>query len=109
MGVAAAHSDISSFPCVSGTKLPLPTTFEGPAHADGEWIIMSEMPSEEALFAEVRRLSTPAARRAFLEQACAGDAALRQRVESLLRAIGESPETTVESTGTLVVPVIERP
>jgi serine/threonine protein kinase len=70
---------------------------------------MSEMPSEEALFAEARRLSTPAARAAFLEQACAGDAALRQRVESLLRAIGEFSETTVDSTGTHVVPVIERP
>ena len=70
---------------------------------------MSETRSEETLFAEVRRLSTPAARAAYLEQACAGDNALRQRVESLLRAIGELTEKTAEAATTLVAPIIERP
>src|SRR5688500_18180974 len=70
---------------------------------------MSETPSEEALFAEVRRLATPAARAAYLEQACAGDSSLRRRVESLLRAIGELTETTSDAGGTVVVPIIERP
>src|SRR5688572_4851941 len=70
--------------------------------------IMSETPSEEALFAEACRLSTPAARAAYLEQACGDDTALRQRVESLLRAIGEFSETTAEAS-TLVAPIIERP
>jgi eukaryotic-like serine/threonine-protein kinase len=69
---------------------------------------MSETPSEEALFAEVRRLTTPAARAAYLERACAGDSSLRQRVESLLRAIGEFT-ATAEAATTVVAPIIERP
>jgi eukaryotic-like serine/threonine-protein kinase len=42
--------------------------------------------SEETLFAEALAHSDLAARAAFLEQACGGDVALRQRVEALLRS-----------------------
>ena len=48
-----------------------------------------EPDSVESLFAVV--LGKPAAERAaFLDQACAGDAALRQRVEALLKAHAEA-------------------
>ena len=40
----------------------------------------------EALFDAARQLASPAARRAFLDQACAEDAELRARVEALLSA-----------------------
>ncbi len=40
----------------------------------------------EALFDAARQLTSPAARRAFLDQACAEDAQLRARVEALLSA-----------------------
>ena len=40
----------------------------------------------EALFDAARKLASPAARRAFLDQACAEDAPLRARVEALLAA-----------------------
>jgi eukaryotic-like serine/threonine-protein kinase len=40
----------------------------------------------EALFDAARQLASPAARRAFLDQACAEDAQLRARVEALLAA-----------------------
>ena len=43
---------------------------------------------EEALFEAARQLAHPRARQAFLDQACAEDALLRQRVESLLAAEG---------------------
>jgi serine/threonine protein kinase/tetratricopeptide (TPR) repeat protein len=41
---------------------------------------------EEILFDAARNLTKPAARRAFLEQACADDPALRGRIEALLAA-----------------------
>jgi len=41
---------------------------------------------EQAVFAEALLRHTPAARAAYLESACGTDAALRQRVEALLRA-----------------------
>jgi serine/threonine protein kinase len=41
---------------------------------------------EESLFAAALERATAAERRAFLDEACAGDVALRQRVERLLRA-----------------------
>ena len=41
---------------------------------------------EESLFAAALERSTAAERRAFLDEACAGDVALRQRVERLLAA-----------------------
>ncbi len=42
--------------------------------------------SEETLFAEALARTDPAERAAFLEQACGGDGALRQRVEALLHS-----------------------
>src|SRR5262245_30890601 len=42
--------------------------------------------TEETIFAEAIEKSTPAERAAFLDAACAGDAALRQRVEALLQS-----------------------
>jgi tetratricopeptide (TPR) repeat protein/tRNA A-37 threonylcarbamoyl transferase component Bud32 len=41
---------------------------------------------EESLFAAALEMSDPAERQAFLDEACGGDAALRQRVERLLAA-----------------------
>ena len=41
---------------------------------------------EESLFAAALEKSTAGGRQAFLEEACAGDIALRQRVERLLAA-----------------------
>jgi len=46
-------------------------------------------PSEEAFFEAALNLVEPNARRAFLEQACAGNADLRARIESLLVAAQE--------------------
>src|SRR5262245_34966918 len=40
--------------------------------------------TEETLFAAALEQATPEGRAAFLEEACAGDAALRRRVEALL-------------------------
>jgi WD40 repeat protein/tetratricopeptide (TPR) repeat protein len=42
--------------------------------------------TEETVFAAALELSGPAEQAAYLESACAGDAALRRRVEALLRA-----------------------
>jgi len=39
--------------------------------------------NEESLFASALEKTTPADRRAFLDQACAGDAALRRRLDRL--------------------------
>jgi len=47
---------------------------------------------EEALFEAARNLSGPLARRAFLDQACADDPVLRQRVEALLAAEGPAAD-----------------
>jgi len=48
---------------------------------------MTKAPGQvEAIFAAARQLTSPAARRAFLDQACAEDAELRARVEALLDA-----------------------
>jgi WD40 repeat protein len=50
----------------------------------------------EAIFAAALRLPTAGKRAAYLDEVCAGDAALRERVEALLRAhLGtDSPEET---------------
>src|SRR5262245_55138304 len=40
--------------------------------------------NEEAIFVEALSKGNPAQRQAFLEQACAGDEALRRRVQALL-------------------------
>src|SRR5262245_36761652 len=42
--------------------------------------------TEETLFAEALDKTTPAERAAFLDAACGGNAALRQRVEALLQS-----------------------
>src|SRR4051794_13341155 len=42
--------------------------------------------NEESLFAAARKMPNATERQAFLDQACAGDPALRQRVEQLLAA-----------------------
>ena len=47
---------------------------------------MSDLPDRElAVFSTARQLPKPQ-RTAYLEEACAGDPALRQRVEELLKA-----------------------
>ncbi len=47
---------------------------------------MTPAPSEQSVFAEAILLPTPEARAVHLDSACGTDAALRQRVEALLRA-----------------------
>jgi eukaryotic-like serine/threonine-protein kinase len=47
---------------------------------------------EEALFDAARNLSGPVPRRAFLDQACADNAALRGRIEALLEAEAEADQ-----------------
>ncbi|HZU36322.1 MAG TPA: hypothetical protein VFA18_10460, partial [Gemmataceae bacterium] len=42
--------------------------------------------TEESVFLAALERTDPADRQAFLDQACAGDAALRQRIELLLAA-----------------------
>ncbi len=68
------------------------------------------------IFLTASERSTPADRAAYLDEACAGDAALRQRVEALLRAHDEpgaflseapaDPATTAAHTPALVGTVI---
>jgi WD40 repeat protein/serine/threonine protein kinase len=53
---------------------------EGPASARGRAM------TEEELFEAARHIRDAAERAAYLERACAGDPALRQRVEALLRS-----------------------
>ena len=45
--------------------------------------------NEESLFEAARNLEDPKARRAFLDQACAGEPELRTRIEGLLEALSE--------------------
>ena len=42
--------------------------------------------SERSIFLAVLEIDDPAARSAYLDRACAGDAALRSQVEQLLKA-----------------------
>ncbi len=71
------------------------------------------IPDAKAIFGEALHLSDPAARKAYLDQACAGNQALRQDVESLLSAFEQagdffargherSSDFLVERTGTMV-------
>ena len=53
--------------------------------------------NEEALFRAAVELPPGTARRAFLDQACAGDPALRQRLEALLAA-HEQPDELLPAT-----------
>ncbi|HXR49241.1 MAG TPA: protein kinase [Candidatus Limnocylindrales bacterium] len=52
----------------------------------------------EALFDAARQLTSPAARRTFLDEACAGDATLRARVEALLSAQSDADKFFNEIT-----------
>jgi WD40 repeat protein/serine/threonine protein kinase len=54
-----------------------------------------EPSAEKALFLAALDKATPAEQAAFLEQACAGDPNLRQRVEALLRA-SEQPDSVLD-------------
>ncbi len=56
---------------------------------------------EEELFDEARKLTEPAARRAYLDYACAGDAALRIRIGNLLDAEQEAERFFAESGSAL--------
>jgi serine/threonine protein kinase len=45
-----------------------------------------QRPTDETIFDAARKLTDPAQRKAYLDQVCAGDAGLRQRIEALLGA-----------------------
>jgi hypothetical protein len=52
---------------------------------------MSETPKDaKGIFLAAVDIQEPAERAAFLDRSCGGDPALRQRVEDLLRAYGQS-------------------
>jgi serine/threonine protein kinase len=61
----------------------------------------TNQPREEALFRAAVELPPGAARRAFLDQACAGDAALHQRLDLLLAA-HDAPDALLPETGPAV-------
>src|SRR5205809_1122571 len=66
---------------------------------------------EEAIYHVARRIADRDARAAYLEQVCTGDAALRGRVEGLLRAC-EQEDSFLEAPAcavTVDVPAAERP
>jgi eukaryotic-like serine/threonine-protein kinase len=58
---------------------------------------------EEELFDDARRLGDPAARREFLDRACAGDTALRARIDGLLAAELEAELFFTESRPALAL------
>jgi serine/threonine protein kinase/Flp pilus assembly protein TadD len=68
--------------------------------------------TEEDIFQVARRIEMPAARRAYLDQACTDDAALREHVEALLAAHDES-DSFMESPHSAIVasspPTSDRP
>src|SRR5689334_17317500 len=73
---------------------------------------MGNLPcDEEALFHAARRLQSPQERTEYLRSACGDDAALRGRVQELLRAYDEEDSLggvrlgpTVEAAGVMPVP-----
>ena len=77
---------------------------------------MNQRPSrEETLFFAAAEMATPEMRAGFLDRECAGDAALRQRVEALLKSAGDSNQPFMSSpalpegpAGTVIVPVTEK-
>src|SRR5262245_40505842 len=75
----------------------------------GELRNMSQIPSEEALFTQALRLPTAEARAAYLNEACGDNVDLRQRVEGLLRAVGQAGDAQAGPGGTVVAPIIEKP
>ena len=74
----------------------------------------SENPDAKLIFSEALPLANPVERAAYLDQACAGDLALRQEVESLLSAHAQAgdfldhtiplpaPDFLIEPTGTMI-------
>jgi eukaryotic-like serine/threonine-protein kinase len=74
----------------------------------------SEHRDAKVIFGEALRLSLPAERAAYLDQACAGDLVLRREVESLLSAYAQAgdflnqtcplpaPDLLIERTGTMI-------
>ena len=48
-------------------------------------------PGEETIFNAALELGTPEERAAYLKEACAGNEALRQRLETRLRAAADAP------------------
>src|SRR5512135_2281955 len=60
---------------------------------------------EEELYDAARKLSDPAGRRAYLDSACAGDPALRARVENLLALAAEAERFFTEGGTALNVPL----
>jgi len=84
---------------------------------------MNQRPSrEETLFFAAAEMATPEMRAAFLDRECAGDAALRQRVEALLKSASDSNQPFMSAPampegiapvadgprGTVIVPVTEK-
>ena len=69
--------------------------------------------NERALFAAARALTDAAQRQAFLDQACAGDPLMRQRLEALLAEQTQADQVCQERTSTLELPttvqVTEKP
>src|SRR5207249_2977492 len=69
--------------------------------------------SERSIFLAVLEIDDPAARSAYLDRACAGDAALRSQVEQLLKAHQEPGSFMVRPAPALVAtadePITERP
>ena len=64
---------------------------------------------EEELFDEARQMAAAEERRAFLAVACAGDEALRARVEKLLGAASEAEQFFAESGAALGLPAAHPP
>ena len=65
---------------------------------------MSDTPKDaKGIFLAALDIQDPAERAAFLEQSCGGDAALRQRVEDLLRAYGE-PDGPLDKLAAALAP-----
>src|SRR5262245_30676077 len=67
--------------------------------------------NDEFIFAEAVQIADPAARDAYLDRACAGDAALRREVEGLLAAhdgagsfLARPPVTVPEAPGSRIGP-----
>ena len=50
----------------------------------------SPAPDLKIIFGQALEIDSPEKRAAFLDQACAGNAKLREEVESLLQAIGKA-------------------
>ena len=60
-----------------------------------------ETRTEEEIFDDARLLADAGERRALLDRACAGDSAMRQRLESLLAAEGDAEGFFAECTRAL--------